>query len=142
MADAKTVRTPASVAAFLEAANPPLRRDEGRLLDELFRRVTGWTPRMWGPSIVGYGRYSYVYESGRSGEMCATGFSPRKAEIVVYVLTGYAGLEPLLAQLGKHRLGQSCLYIRKLSDIDMTALEQIIRQGLEGLRARWPVDGG
>lgn len=140
MTDAKTLPTDVSVAAFLDAANPPIRREEGRALDALFRRATGWEPRLWGPSIVGYGRYRYTYESGRTGEMCATGFSPRKAEIVVYVLTGYTGLEPRLARLGRHRLGKSCLYVRKLADIDLDVLEEIVREGLGTLRQRWPVD--
>lgn len=140
MADAETLPTDVSVAAFLDAANPPIRREEGRALDALFRRVTGWEPRLWGPSIVGYGRYRYTYESGRAGEMCATGFSPRKAEIVVYVLTGYDGLEPRLGRLGKHRLGKSCLYVRKLADIDLDVLEKIVREGLGTLRQRWAVD--
>ena len=140
MPDAKTLPTDVSVAAFLDAANPPIRREEGRVLDALFRRVTGWEPRMWGPSIVGYGRYRYTYESGRTGEMCATGFSPRKAELVVYVLTGYEGLEPRLARLGRHRLGKSCLYVRKLADIDLDVLEEIVLEGLGTLRQRWPVD--
>lgn len=142
MADPKTLPTDISVAAFLDAANPPIRREEGRALDALFRRVTGWEPRMWGPSIVGYGRYRYTYESGRTGEMCATGFSPRKAEIVVYVLTGYDGLEPSLTRLGRHRLGKSCLYLRKLAEIDLDVLEEVVRGGLETLRQRWPVDAG
>lgn len=142
MTDARTLPTDVSVAAFLDAANPPIRREEGRALDALFRRATGWEPRMWGPSIVGYGRYRYAYDSGRTGEMCATGFSPRKAELVMYVLTGHEGLEPRLARLGRHRLGKSCLYVRKLADIDLMVLEEIVREGLDTLRQRWPVDAG
>ena len=87
-------------------------------LDAIFREVTGWAPKMWGPSIVGYGRYHYVYDSGREGEMCATGFSPRKANLVVYIMPGYADFSALLADLGKHKLGKSCLYLNKLADID------------------------
>jgi hypothetical protein len=97
---------------------------------------------MWGPSIVGYGRYRYTYESGRTGEACATGFSPRKAEISVYVMTGYAELDGQLARLGKHKLGKSCLYIKRLSDVDAQVLAEIIRAGLSNLANRWPVDAG
>lgn len=142
MADAKTKPTEISVDAFLAAAEPPARAAEGRALDALFRRATGWQPRMWGPSMVGYGRYRYTYESGRSGEMFATGFSPRKADLVLYILPGYADMTEELAGLGKHRIGKSCLYLKRLSDADEVVLERLIRRGLEQLEARWPVEPG
>jgi hypothetical protein len=142
MAEAKTKPTEISMDAFLDAVEPESRRAEGRALDALFRRVTGWAPRLWGPSMVGYGRYCYTYESGRSGESFATGFSPRKAELVVYVMPGYAELGEPLGRLGRHRMGKSCLYIKRLSDVDTVVLEEIVRSGLAQLQARWPVDAG
>ena len=142
MPEAKTKPTDISVAAFLNTAEPEARRAEGRALDALFRRVTGWEPKIWGPSIVGYGRYRYTYESGRSGEAPAAGFSPRKAELVIYVMVGYADFRPELARLGKHRLGKSCLYVKRLSDIDLDILELIVKRGLDTLGAKWTVDAG
>jgi hypothetical protein len=140
MPEAKTKPTEISVKAFLESCEPETRREEGRVLDALFRRVTGWEPRMWGPSMVGYGRYEYTYDSGRSGAWFATGFSPRKADLVVYVIAGHDEFGELLALLGKHRLGKSCLYIKRLSDIDLSVLETLVRQGLVALGGQGPVE--
>jgi hypothetical protein len=140
MPELKTKPTEISVDDYLDSIEPEARRAEGRVLDSMFRRVTGFIPRMWGPSIIGYGRYRYTYDSGHSGEMCATGFSPRKAELVVYVSPGYAGLDAKLARLGKHRIGKSCLYIRHLDAIDIAVLEEIVAAGLADLTSRWPVD--
>lgn len=139
MAENKTIVTDVPVAAFIAAVEPPARRTEAERLDALFRRVTAFVPRMWGPSIVGYGRYRYRYASGREGEMCATGFSPRKAELTIYILPGYADFSHILKDLGPHRLGKSCLYIRRLSDIDESCLETLVRCGLDDLAGRWPV---
>ena len=139
MAEAKTRPTQADVDGFLNAVEPERRRTEALELDALFRRVTGWQPRMWGPSIVGYGRYDYTYDSGHSGASLATGFSPRKAAHSIYIMPGYADLGGMLARLGKHKIGKSCLYINKLADIDPGVLEEIIRFGLADLGRRWPV---
>ena len=138
MAETKTKPTEVSVTDFLAAADPS-KRDDALLLDALFRRVTGWTPRLWGPTMVGYGSYAYTYASGHSGVFLATGFSPRKAEHSIYVLSGYEGLADHLARLGKHRAGKSCLYVKRLSDIDMAVLEEMIRLGLADLGRQWPV---
>ena len=140
MPEAKTKPTEISVDAFLESVEPPSRGVEGRALDALFRRVTGWTPRMWGPSIIGYGRYSYTYESGHSGVICATGFSPRKADLVLYVMSDSADLTGMLSRLGKHRTGKSCLYLKRLSDADPDVLAEIIAAGVRALATRWPVE--
>ncbi|MGL6044321.1 MAG: DUF1801 domain-containing protein [Sandaracinobacteroides sp.] len=129
-----------SVDQFLDAVEPASRRAEGRALDALFQRATGWKPRLWGSSIIGYGSYTYVYDSGHGGTACATGFSPRKAELVVYVMPGYLQLDGLLARLGKHRIGKACLYVRNLAAIDQGVLEEIVRAGLADLGARWPID--
>jgi len=139
MNENKTRPTDAAVTAFLDAVEHTTRRADALALDALFRDVTGWQPRMWGPSIVGYGSYRYTYESGRSGEMCATGFSPRKANLSIYIMPGYTDFGEILAGLGKHRLGKSCLYVNKLADIDTEVLKRLIRAGLDDLAARWPV---
>ena len=138
MAETKTKPTEVNVADFLAAADPGKRAD-ALVLDALFRRVTGFTPQMWGPSMVGYGRYDYVYASGHSGSAMATGFSPRKAEHSIYVLSDYADQGALLARLGKHRAGKACLYVRRLSDIDLDLLEAMIARGLVQLGAKWTV---
>lgn len=142
MAELKTKPTEISAEAYLDMVEPESRRAEGRALDLIFRRVTGWQPRMWGPSIIGFGRYRYTYESGHSGETCATGFSPRKADLVLYVSAGLPEAVEPLSRLGRHKVGKSCLYLKRLSDVDETVLEEIIRLGLADLRQRWPVDAG
>ena len=136
MAENGTQASGADVAAFLAGVEPARRREDGLRLDALFRRATGWRPAMWGPSIVGYGRYHYRYDSGREGEFLATGFSPRKASLVVYVMPGYGDFGDILDRLGKHRLGKSCLYINKMADIDAAVLEELIRAGLADLATR------
>lgn len=139
MAETKTKPTEIPVLDFLTAIEPAEKRAEGLVLKALFQRVTGYNPRMWGPTMVGYGSYAYTYDSGHSGISMATGFSPRKAEHSIYILPGYADFGPLLARLGKHRIGKSCLYIKKLGDIDTDVLEQLIAQGLDHLGKKWPI---
>ncbi|KJZ18335.1 DUF1801 domain-containing protein [Loktanella sp. S4079] len=141
MADNKTQPTYQDVAAFLAAVTPQRRREDAVVLDALFREVTGWTPCMWGSSIIGYGQYHYVYDSGREGDFLATGFSPRKANLVIYIMPGYADFGDLLGRLGKHKLGRSCLYINKLADVDLDVLATLIRAGLNDLQTRWTVVG-
>lgn len=97
---------------------------------------------MWGPSLIGYGRYHYSYASGREGDFLATGFSPRKASLSVYVMPGYQDYDEILAQLGKHRMGKSCLYITKLADVDLGVLRKLIRAGLDDLARLYPVGPG
>ncbi len=137
----KTRATDADVTAFLEAVGHPGRRADALALDRLFRDVTGWRPRMWGPTMVGYGQYHYVYASGREGDMLATGFSPRKSNLSIYIMPGYRDYSAILARLGKHRHGKSCLYVNKLADIDTGVLEELIRAGLNDLQAKYPVQG-
>ena len=139
MSQNKTMPTHESVAAFLGAVTPRRRRDDAHALDALFREVTGFVPQMWGGTIVGYGSYDYLYESGRSGRFLATGFSPRKAHLVLYIMPGYDAAQPILDRLGKHRLGRSCLYINKLADVDRGVLAELIRHGLDRLEGFWPV---
>ncbi|MFN3171595.1 MAG: DUF1801 domain-containing protein [Hyphomicrobiales bacterium] len=139
MAQNKTVGTDASVEAYLHAVEPEKKREDSLALDALFRRVTGWNPVMWGGSIVGYGQYHYRYESGREGDFLATGFSPRKSSLSLYIMPGYQEMGDMLDRLGKHKKGKACLYLNKLSDADESVLEEIIRAGLEDLGKRYPV---
>ncbi len=136
--DAKTTSAPLDPAAWLAGVDPDRRDEAGRLLT-LFESVTGWQPRLWGPSIVGFGRYEYRYDSGHSGQSLATGFSPRKAELSVYILPGYADFGPILARLGPHRTGKSCLYIKRLDRIDPSVLAELIQAGLDDLGRRWTI---
>ena len=138
-AENKTTITPVDPADFIAAVEQPPRRADALVLDGLFRRVTGFQPRMWGPTIIGYGQYHYIYDSGREGDFLATGFSPRKANLSIYILPGYADFGSILDRLGKHKTGKSCLYVNKLADIDMDVLEELIRAGLDDLGSRWPV---
>lgn len=138
----KTVATDIHVGEFLSCIEPPARRAEAERLDRLFREVTGFEPVMWGPSIVGYGRYHYRYPTGREGDFLATGFAPRQAAFSVYIMPGYADFGPILQRLGKHRTGKSCLYINKLADVDLDVLGELIRAGLEDLGRKWPVQPG
>lgn len=142
MSENKTRATDADVAGFLASVEPDRKRDDAVALDRIFREATGYEPRMWGPSIIGYGRYHYVYDSGREGDFLATGFSPRKANLVVYIMPGYSDFGPILDRLGKWKKGKSCLYINRLSDIDAGVLKELIRAGLNDLDAKWPVSAG
>lgn len=136
---AKTTMCSDPVAPFLQAVQPQGRREDALLLDRLFRSETGFAPRLWGPSMIGYGRYRYRYQSGREGEFLATGFAPRKAKVVVYIMPGYSDFGDILAGLGPHGLGKSCLYLGRLSGIDLDALRRLIRAGLDDLARRWTV---
>jgi hypothetical protein len=136
-AEMKTAPTAQSADAFLAAVEPERRREDGLALLAFFNRVTGLAPVMWGPSIVGYGRYAYKYESGREGEFFLTGFSPRKSALTVYVMPGYRDMSDKLARLGKHKTGKSCLYINKLADVDLDVLEEIVRDGLAYMQANY-----
>ena len=130
MAELKTKASDVSVDDFLAAVEHPVRRADGIALRMLMERVTGEAAAMWGPTIIGFGSYHYKYASGHEGDMCRIGFSPRKAELVFYV-GGYAAYADDLARLGKHRTSKACLYVKKLADIDMTALEGIARRSFE-----------
>lgn len=143
MAEAKTVATDVDVRDYISQVEPERKREEAEVLDALFRKVTGQTPRMWGPSIIGYGAYHYRYASGHEGDMCRQGFSPRKAKHSLYILNcgdenEEKAFAPLLAKLGKHSMGKACLYVNKLADIDLAVLEDMIRLGWQQSLARFP----
>ncbi|BDZ43382.1 hypothetical protein GCM10025865_26810 [Paraoerskovia sediminicola] len=137
----KTRPTDADVDAFVDAVESPTRRRDARTLLDLFGRVTGLEPVMWGPSIIGYGTHHYRYATGHEGDMCAAGFSPRKAATVVYLYGSDADPE-LLDRLGPHRRGVGCLYVTNLAKVDMDVLEQLVRDSYEALAASPTEQGG
>ena len=139
MAENKTQATEADVSGFVANVEPERRRTDSERLLDIFAEVTGYEPKMWGPSMIGYGSYHYKYDSGREGDFLATGFSPRKANLSLYIMPGYQDYQPILDRLGKHKLGKSCLYINKLDDVDEDVLKELIRTGLDDLNKKWPV---
>lgn len=140
-AEVKTKATEMSVADFIAAVPNEKRREEAAIVDAIHRRVTGDVPKMWGPSIIGYGSYDYVYDSGHSGTMCRAGFSPRKAAMTLYLMGNYcnrqAEADALFARLGKYKTGKSCLYINKLADVDLDVLEQLVALSWDSMNARY-----
>tara|TARA_R110002051_G_scaffold93824_1_gene163588 strand:+ start:990 stop:1418 length:429 start_codon:yes stop_codon:yes gene_type:complete len=139
MTQNKTQQTDLPVADFIAQVDHPTRRADPHVLDNMFRRITGYTPKMWGPTIIGYGQYHYIYACGHEGDSLATGFSPRKAALSIYVLPGYQDFSEIISRLGKHKIGKSCIYINKLDDINLKVLEELIGAGLADLATRWPV---
>ena len=133
----KTTQNEKSIINFIASVENEQRRKDANTLLKLFNLVTGMKPKMWGTSIIGYGRYEYKYESGREGEFMMTGFSPRKANSTIYIMPGYQDLSEMLEQLGKHKTGKSCLYINKLTDVDLDVLEEIIKFGLVYMRSKY-----
>ena len=138
----KTKATEVNVADFIAAVPEARRREEATVIDAMHRRVTGLEPKMWGPSIIGYGSYDYVYGSGRSGTMCRAGFSPRKAAMTLYLMGHYCDRQPeadaLLARLGKYKNGKSCLYVNKLADVDLDVLERLVALSWDVMNERYP----
>jgi hypothetical protein len=138
MAELKTQKTDGSVEAFLNAVeNEPKRTDSFRVL-AIMRAITGEEPAMWGPSIVGFGSYHYTYTSGREGDWPVVGFSPRKRNLTLYIMDGFDTYDALLARLGKHKTGKSCLYINKLADVDLNVLRDLITQSVAHVQALYP----
>ena len=126
MSEAKTKPTSASVEDYLASKAGPERLADCKALMALLKKVTKQAPKMWGPSIVGYGSYSYKYESGRTGESCLTGFAVRGKELVVYLVAESQEQQALLAKLGKHKMGKACLYFKRLADLDTKVLETLV----------------
>ena len=139
MSDNKTQMTDGSVEDFIASVDHAGRREDAAQLDLLFREATGFQPRLWGPSIIGYGWYHYRYDSGREGDFLATGFSPRKANMVVYIMPGYSEFSDILSRLGPYKLGKSCLYLGRLGKVDLGVLKELICAGLEDLGTRWDI---
>lgn len=138
MSDIKTRPTDASVDAFIDAVDHPRRREDARTLLELMQRVTGEEPVMWGPSIVGYGSYHYRYASGQEADWPVVGFSPRKQNLSIYIMTGFEESDELLSRLGKHKTGKSCLYVNKLTDVALDVLESLVRASVAEMKRRYP----
>ncbi|MDX2060251.1 MAG: DUF1801 domain-containing protein [Gemmatimonadales bacterium] len=143
MPEQKTKPTKASVAAYLAAIDDPIRRKDCRTISAIMKKVTGASPKMWGPSIVGFGTYHYKYASGHEGDSCVVGFASRKGEITVYLLPGYESpeMKALLAQLGKHRTGKACLYLKRMADVDPAVLERMVKYSVAETRRRYPSRG-
>ena len=135
----KTTVNDASVTAFLNAVKDDQKREDSFKILEMMERLSGYEPKMWGTSIIGFGEYHYKYESGREGDMCRIGFSPRAQNLTLYMITGYSEKSEELSRLGKHKLGKSCLYIKRLSDVDENVLEEMIVKDLKAMDEKYPV---
>lgn len=134
MSNLKTTRNDGDVRAYLESVTNKQRRQDALTMLELMREITGEEAEMWGESIVGFGSYHYRYVSGRQGDWFLTGFAPRKQALTLYIMPGFERYEALLAKLGKHKIGKSCLYINKLADVDGDVLKEIIAASVERMR--------
>lgn len=135
MADIKTIENDASVEEFLDSVLDERKRADAYRIVKMMAEITGESPRMWGDSIVGFGRYHYRYESGREGDMPVIGFSPRKQNLTLYITSGFDEYEDLRTKLGKHTVGKVCLYIKKLADVDEVVLREMIQRSVEETRA-------
>src|SRR6202171_483102 len=136
MADNKTKPTKLSVTAFIDALTDRTRHADAKALVKVMQSAAGEKPRMWGPSIIGFGSYHYKYESGREGDMPLIAFSPRKAATVLYIAPGLSSSKALLAKLGKHSMGKGCLYMKKLADVDVIVLKKLVDKAVAGARAK------
>ena len=134
MAELKTKQTNASVKDFLNQIPDEERRNDCFAVAKIMEEITGSKPKMWGPSIVGFGTYHYKYASGREGDWMITGFSPRKKDLTLYIMMGFEKYPELMKQLGKHSTGKSCLYIKRLSDIHAPTLKKLIKQSVKQLQ--------
>ena len=137
MAENKTKATDSSVDSYIEAIDDDIRRRDCQALAKLMAKVTKQKPRMWGPSIIGFGSYHYKYDSGREGDSCLTGFASRKGDISVYLMANFPGHDELLSKLGKHKMGKACLYIRQLSDVDLKVLEKLVAGSVAAVKRRY-----
>lgn len=135
MSELKTKQTDASVKDFLNQIADKERRADCFAVAKIMEEITGEKPKMWGPSIVGFGSYHYKYASGREGDWLVTGFSPRKKDLTLYIMMGFAKHGELMEKLGKHSAAKSCLYIKRLSDIHIPTLKKLIRESVKDLRA-------
>jgi hypothetical protein len=130
----KTKKTEASVEDFLNEIEDEKKREDCKKVSVMMEKVRGAKPKMWGASIVGFGTYNYKYASGREGEWMEVGFSPRKANLTLYIMSGFTEYDELLAKLGKYKTGKSCLYIKDLNDVDEKVLKQLIENSVENVR--------
>ena len=137
MEGAKTKQNNADVDNYIDSIEHPKRQRDARRLLALMRDITGEAPKMWGSSIVGFGSYHYRYASGREGDWPIVGFAPRKQNLVLYIMPGFAQYDDLLARLGKYRTGKSCLYVNKLDDVDESVLAKLIRDSVAEMKRRY-----
>jgi hypothetical protein len=135
VAETKTKPTKEKVTDFLNQIPDAARREDCFAIAKIMEEITGSKPQMWGPSIVGFGSYHYKYASGHEGDWPLTGFSPRKQDLTLYLMIGFEKYDELLKQLGKHRTGKSCLYIKRLSDIHVPTLKKLIKASVKDLKA-------
>jgi hypothetical protein len=142
VAELKTKRNRKSVKKFLDGVEQEGRRGDARKATALMEEATGEKAEMWGDNIVGFGTYRYKYESGREGEWFLTGFSPRKANLTLYIMSGFSRYQELLGRLGKHKTGKSCLYINRLEDIDIKVLRRLVRESVAHLKRQEKALGG
>lgn len=140
MYEAKTKETKTSFTSYLATIDDPERRKDCKALAALMKRVTGCAPKVWGTSIVGFDRYHYKYESGHEGDSCIAGFASRKDALTLYLMPGYETRQTktLLGKLGKHKTGKGCLYIKRLADVDLAVLEQLVTRSVAETRKRYP----
>lgn len=138
MYELKTKENEASVKEFISAVDPDYRRADCETLYELMQEVTGDEGAMWGGNIVGFGKYSYKYASGHSGEWFLTGFAPRKQNLTIHVMAGFDDYSTLMDRLGKYKIGKSCLYVKRLEDVDMNVLRELVSESVKAMRANYP----
>ena len=134
MAENKTKPTKVSVKKFIDTVEDEQKRKDSYLLIDMMKKITKSEPKMWGPSIVGFDSYHYKYASGREGDMCITGFSPRKPAFSVYIMSGFTKYPELMKKLGKYKKGGGCLYIKKLEDVDLKVLIELIKESVKYLK--------
>ena len=135
MAKLKTQKTNASVSAFLKSIADDDRRKDCQTLVRVMKRAVGAEPKMWGSSIVGFGHYHYKYASGRENDWFLSGFSPRKQDLTLYIMAGFDRYDALMTKLGKHKTGKSCLYLKRLADVDVAVLEELISASVKHMTA-------
>ncbi|MDA0679420.1 MAG: DUF1801 domain-containing protein [Proteobacteria bacterium] len=137
MADLKTKESTASVSAFLDSIDDEQKKADCRVIAKIMRQTTGKRAKMWGTAIVGFDKYNYKYESGRAGTFMLTGFSPRAQNIAIYIMPGFSKFGALLKKLGKHKTGKSCLYIKRLADVDESVLSRLIRDSVKVMKSKY-----
>jgi len=137
MAENKTKRNDSSVKDFLNSVPEEQKRKDAYLVLELMKKTTGLEPEMWGTSLIGFGKYHYKYDSGREGDFFITGFSPRKQNLTIYIMPGFEKYNELMEKLGKYKTGKSCLYINKLTDVDMEVLRELIWRSFDYMNKKY-----
>lgn len=133
----KTQKTEKNVRDFIAGVEHDKRREDSFTVLEMMEKITGWEPKMWGGSIVGFGDYHYKYESGREGDFFKVGFSPRKTSLTLYIMPGFDRYDELMGKLGKFKTGKSCLYVNKLEDVDQDVLKELITKSVDYMNKKY-----